>query len=223
MAVNIPPEVFGHGIANGLLQLDALRLLGRHIDHNVSRDTVCLIGQPFDGTGVDKGCYTDRLSPVVDLAVDAAHLKLGHVFHHSSHFPVAQKLRRGFVEKRNLVVVYGLDVLGKLTVLHGQKLLVFFCIDNGGGKQASYQQYCHQQNQDSEAQLGKGDAFFLFILQFSGLCEADFSPGKQEDDDCPAADQKHPGSCGVDVEGRDGYIVVDAGRQKQYDDKRQLF
>ena len=89
MAVDIPSEVLGHGEADGLCQLDAFGFLGGHVYHDIGGDTVCLVGQPFDGTCVNERGHPDGLSLVVNLAVNTADLELGYVLYHGSHFPVS--------------------------------------------------------------------------------------------------------------------------------------
>ena len=69
MPVNIPVQILRLRILHSLLQLHQLCILGCHINGNIRRDPFFLIGQPFNGTGIDQRRYTHRPPFVIDLRI----------------------------------------------------------------------------------------------------------------------------------------------------------
>ena len=130
MSVNITVKIFCLGILDiaSLRQPYALRILSCHIYHNVGRNPLFHIGQPFDRTGIDKRGYAYRLVLVVDLCVQGADLELGYHINQRTHLPVAQKRCRAFVQKRNFVIIHLCNILCKGSFLNGQQFMVFFRI-----------------------------------------------------------------------------------------------
>ncbi len=92
-----------------------------------------MVGQPFHRTCIDQGRHPHRLSLIVDLAIEIADLKLGHILHHASHFPVSQKFRRRFVQQGNLIVIRRFNVFRKFPLFHCEEPLISVCIHHGGG------------------------------------------------------------------------------------------
>ena len=76
-------------IFDPVLQLYQLGILGRHVNPHIGRNPVLLIGQPFNGAGIDQGADPVRLSLIIDLRIQAADLELRDHIHHASHLPVA--------------------------------------------------------------------------------------------------------------------------------------
>ena len=134
MPVQVPVEILRFGIFDALLQHDAFRILRGHVDQDVGRNAVPLIGQPLDGTGVNQRRDAHRHVVVVDLGIIVRHLKLGNHVHQASHLPVAQKGRGILIQKRDGTVIRLFDILGKFPGFHAHQLLIPFRIDHRRGQ-----------------------------------------------------------------------------------------
>ena len=215
MPVQIPVKVFRLGIFDALLQHDALRILSGHVDADVSGNSVSLVGQPFDGTGIDQRRDTYRNIVIIDLSVIVRHLELGNHIHQASHLPVSQKSRRILIQKRNGTIVRLLNILSKIPGLHGHKLLVLLRIDDRRRQQRS-DSIDDKQQQEQDPQPFDG----RIVLQgkVHGChpeCEDFLSCLPEHIDhhhDSNGSQQKKPEAAGMDIDGRKRDVIVNECR-----------
>ena len=212
MPVDIPVKVLWLRIADTRWQFYQLCILGGHVNGNISGNSLLLVCQPFDGTGVHQRRHPDRSSVHIDLGIDAAHFKLRNHVHHAAHFPISQKLCGIFIQKGNLVIIDFFDVLCKIPVFRLQKFLVLSRIHNGGWQNCSNQidqQYCRKQPKN---QL---DTFLLLCLcqyaktyffpWFHRSLHQHLSQKHSQQNE-----NQHPEPAGVNVDGRQGNVIVKA-------------
>ena len=132
MTVDIPVEMVTGSVFHPLVELYKFGILGCHIDLYICRDSLAAVRQPLDNTGVFQRRHPHRAILIIYLGVEVVHLELRHHIHHASHFSVSQKSGRFPVKEGNLVKGKLFDIRGEFSRFHGHKLLVFFCVNNGG-------------------------------------------------------------------------------------------
>ena len=139
MPVNIPVEILCLGISDiaALRKTHTFRVLSGHIDHDIGRNALAHIGQPFDGAGIDKGRHPHRFILIIDLRIQRTDLKLGHHIDQRAHLPVAQKRCGALVQQRDLRIVHLCDILCKGPLLNRQKLMILLRIDDGRRQKTS--------------------------------------------------------------------------------------
>ncbi len=125
MAVKISVKIFSLGVFDPFRELHALCILSRHVDQDIGRNPVFLVGQPLNRACIGQGSHPDRLSLVIDLGIIPGNLKLGNHIHHTSHLPVAQQRGGVPVQQGDGLVIDLLNVVCKLPLLNGEKPLVF--------------------------------------------------------------------------------------------------
>ena len=105
MAHHVAIQRLGRGVFDSLAigKADHLDLLGDHIHHNVSGQTVGAVGEPPNKIGVFQGGHTDGTALIVDLGGVVGHLKLaGHVGN-GTHLCGAQISGGVLVQQRNFI------------------------------------------------------------------------------------------------------------------------
>ena len=132
MAVNIPVQIFCLGITDRFVQFYQRSILCGHIDHNIRRNSLRLVSQPFDRTCVDQRSHANRFFLIIDLRIQIADLKLRNHIYHTSHFPVSKNHCTVLVKQRNLTEIHRLDIFRKVAFLDGQQISILFCIYDGG-------------------------------------------------------------------------------------------
>ena len=132
MAINIPVQIFCLGITDRFVQFYQRGILCRHIDHNIRRDSLRLVGQPFDRACVDQWSHANRFFLIIDLRIQIADLKLRNHIYHTSHFSISKNHRAVFVKQRNLTEIHRLDIFRKVAFLDGQQISILFCVYDGG-------------------------------------------------------------------------------------------
>ena len=217
MPVDIPVKMIAGRVFHPLFQLYKFRVLGRHIDLDIGRDALAVVGQPFDQAGIPERRYTHRAVLVIDLGIQFIHLELGNHIHHAPHLPVPEKGGRIPVQERDLVKGQFLDIFRKLSGLHGQKLLIFLRVHDRRGKERTDQVDDHPGGEDPHDHLQP-----LGLLQF--ICiqsfPADIDSGDNKDKD-PG---KYPDLRRMDVERRQRGIIINPEREHcSHDNKDRAF
>ena len=91
MTVNVSVQMIACGIFHPLFQFNQFCILSRHVDPDICRNSLFLVGKPFDQICIPKWGYPHRLILIINLTVQIIHFKLGHHIHHASHLSVSQK------------------------------------------------------------------------------------------------------------------------------------
>lgn len=124
MAFQIPSEMICRGKHNALLQTNDRDFLCHHIDHDISRNPVFHVVEPFDQIPVLQRRYAHRAALIIDLRIIICDLELGYHIHQLAHFSIAQLFRAFQIQHRDLVKINFLDLLCKITGLHVEHALV---------------------------------------------------------------------------------------------------
>ena len=131
MTVQIAVKIFGFGIFDSLLQHHTFRILCCHINADIRRNTIFLIGQPLDRTRIYKRGNSYRHPIVIKLGIIIRHLKLGNDIYQAAHLTIAQQRCGVLIQKRYRPIIHFLNVICKIPVFQRQQLLVFLCIYDG--------------------------------------------------------------------------------------------
>ena len=124
IAVQIPAEVLGRGVADALIQAHHVHVLGHHVDDQIRRQTLGAVVQPLDPVAVAQGRHPHRAALVVDLGIIPGYLELGHHVRQLAQLAVAQLLGGVLVQHGNLVIADLLHLGGKVAGLHRQQVPV---------------------------------------------------------------------------------------------------
>ena len=111
MTVNVAVKMISGRITDRLVQFHQFCRLRSHVNADVGRNSISVVRQPFDRTGIFQRCYPNRRVIVVNLRIEIIHFKLGNVFYHAAHFAVAKNRGAAFIKQRDLAVIYLCDIL----------------------------------------------------------------------------------------------------------------
>ena len=152
MAVEVAAEVLGGGVLHALVQAHHLRLLGHHVDDEVSGQALGAVGEPLDDVAVGKAGHPHRAALVVDLGVGGQNLKLAHHVRQLAQLAAAQPLGAVGVQHGDLVVADLVHLAGEIAGLHRQKLCVAAGADDLPGEQRAHQNRHRQAHHHKEGQ-----------------------------------------------------------------------
>ena len=157
VAGQIPPEMLGGGIFHPLVQADHFRLLGHHVDNQISGQARGAVGEPLDQISIGQGSHAHRATLVVDLGVGGQDLKLGDHICQFAQFAAAQARGGVFVQHGDLIVGDLLHLGSKITIFDGKQLAVASGPDYHPRGKAADDDGGDQSHQDQE-----GDGALLF-------------------------------------------------------------
>ena len=130
MTVNVAVKQFRLRIPDRLIQHHQFRLLGRHIDLHICRDTFRLVGEPFDRAGIDQRGNTHRHLLIIDLRIQIADFKLGNHIHDASHLSFTEDDRAVPVKDRDLIKTDLRDIFREISFLLFHQVVILLCIDD---------------------------------------------------------------------------------------------
>ena len=130
MTVNVAVKQFRLGIPDRLIQHHQFRLLSRHIDLHICRNTFRLVGEPFDRAGIDQRGDTHRYFLIIDLRIQVADFKLGNHIHDASHLSFTKDNRAVPVKDRDLIKTDLRNILCEISFLLLHQVVILLCIDD---------------------------------------------------------------------------------------------
>ena len=162
MTVNVSVQIFCLRISNRLVQFYQAGILSCHIDHNICRDSLWLVCQPFNRACIHQWSDTNRFFLIINLGVQITDFKLGYHINHAAHFSVSKNCCTVFIQQWNLTEIHRLDIFWKIAFFDCKKIPIFFCIYNRWGQNASCcknNHQCHQQDSSNSEHF----AVFCFL------------------------------------------------------------